>query len=259
MAITHTSGFRPRIYTESPWYEPVAKLLARFDADCAFPTPELLTALYAERVSGLDLPPLRFVTAHKTKKPRGRAQPIVLGTLYEGRIIEHAEVPTRPDDWHDLFNALAFITYPRAKRVLHLRQYTLLRARIAPGATRLPNARTREQDALSLFDEGGIALALAPGLDPALLAEGGEPLHAAIAEGKACALPFGHALYEHMAAGLACPLGTLHGVTLASGAMLDALDAALARELADPTRFRLPSSARGVALTELTPRFELAW
>ena len=262
MAITHSSGFRPRIYTESAWYAPIAPLLARFDEAGSFPAPALLTALYAERAASLDLPPLRFVTAQKIKKPRGRAQPVVLGALYEGRIVEHGEVPTRPDDWHDLFNALAFITYPRAKRALHLRQYTLLKQRLEPGATRLPNARTREQDALSLFDEGGIALAVAAGLDPTLLAEGGEPLQAAIAAGGACALPFGHALYEHMAAGLACPLGTLHGVTLVTTGTthsdtLDALDAALARDLADPARFQLPSAARGSSLSELEPRFEL--
>lgn len=262
MAIVHTRGFRPRVYTESAWYAPIAALLAPFDEGAAFPSPEALTALYAARVAPLALPPLRFVRAAKAKKPRRGALPISLAEIYEGRIIERGEVPTRPDDWHDLFNALAFLRFPRAKRALHARQYAILRARIAPGATRLPNARTREQDALSLFDEGGIAVAAAPGSDVAALAEDAPALAAAIARGQAVAVPFGHALYEHMVAALPVPLGTVHAleVPLPSGAdPLDALDVALAESLADRSQFQLPSAARGCALSALEPRFTPNW
>jgi hypothetical protein len=267
MSLAQHSGFRPRIHEESPWYGPIAPWLARFSALARFPSPDELSALYHERTSGLGLPALRFVACAKSKKKkkRPRAQPIELGLLYEGRVVERGEVPTRPDDWHDLFNALAFIAFPRAKWALHARQYALLKARIPATATRLPNARTREQDALTLFDEGGICV-LAPAALGATLHEADDALLAAAHKaGSARVLPFGHALYEHLAAGLPCPLGTSYVLAppahaqLAPDAiasarlpeLLESVDTALARALADPCAFLVPSRARGSSLTAL--------
>ena len=60
--------------------------------------------------------------------------------------------------WHDFLNALVWATFPRAKLALHRRQHAAIERWIPPGATQLPNARTREQDALALVDEGGVLL-----------------------------------------------------------------------------------------------------
>ena len=38
---------------------------------------------------------------------------------YEVRIFETGEVQTRPDNWHDLFNALVWLAFPRTKAVLN--------------------------------------------------------------------------------------------------------------------------------------------
>lgn len=256
MAIVHQRGFRPRIYEESPWYAPIRTLLARFDVLGRFPTAEELSALYEERTRGLDLPPLCFVAAKKSKKRRARGEPVDLGATYEGRILERGEVPTRPDDWHDLFNALAFVTFPRAKRALHARQYGIMRSRLAPAATRLPNARTREQDALSLFDEGGLCVAAPPEALGALCEADDATLAQALSTRRAVIVPFGHALYEHLVAGLPCPLATVQLVPLAPEVLdgrstLAALDEALAGVLADPRAFREPSRARGSSLSGL--------
>lgn len=262
MAIVHERGYRTRLEEESPWFVPLSPYLRRFDALGRFPTPEELSALYAERAEPLGLPRLRFVASVKTRPRRGKA-PIELSTLYEGRIVELGEVPTRVADWHDLFNALAFIQFPRAKQALHRRQYELLKARLEPGATRLPNARTREQDALSLFDEGGLLVAahgaLADELSSSLAHSDERPLRTALAGERALTLPFGHALYEHLVAGLPCPLATAFVVALPEPCaadtrdlrLLDTLDVALARALSDPHAFLAPSSARGVALVSL--------
>lgn len=247
MALAHRAGFRSELYRESPWYWPIAASLAHFDTLSAFPSPEALSDLYRARVAGLDLPPLRFVAAKKVRKPRAKRQAIALDTLYEGRVIARGEVPTRPDDWHDLFNALAFVTFPRAKRALHARQYAILQARVPPGTTRLPNARTREQDALSLFDEGGIVVASCDGDDRARAMRAPSPgVHV---------VPFGHALYEHMVAGLPCPLGTLHHVVVPSStsrtSLIDAVDRALAASFADREAWQLPSPCKGTSLADL--------
>ena len=51
---------------------------------------------------------------------------------------------------------LAWATFPRAKRMVNARQVAALRARAAEPSSRLPGARTREQDALAMLDEGGL-------------------------------------------------------------------------------------------------------
>ena len=259
MVIVHSAGFRPRIYDESPWYWPISPLLARFDALGRFPRPEELSALYRERSEPLGLPALTFVAATKSRKKRPRSEPIDPTELYEGRVLERAEVPTRLDDWHDLFNALSFIVFPRAKRALHARQYRIMKARIGPGDRRLPNARTREQDALSLFDEGGICIAAPRALTSAMHEIDDHALRQQLARASVRVIPFGHALYEHLVAGLPCPYGAAHVVTLSDAqlaaqgnlALLDAVDLALSTALADPHAFLLPSTARGNALTAL--------
>jgi hypothetical protein len=254
--IVHEQGFRPHIYRESPWYWPIEPLLQGFDGLARFPTADELSALYAARAEALGVPALRFVEAHKSRKKKPRNEPIDPSTLYEGRVLERAEVPTRPDDWHDLFNALSFITFPRAKRALHARQYTIMKSRIGPTDTRLPNARTREQDALSLFDEGGICIAAPPALAEAMHEVDDDALRQALQRGAVRVVPFGHALYEHLVAGLPCPFGLAQVVTLGedeltSPRLLEHLDLALARTLADPRYFQLPSAARGNSLTAL--------
>jgi hypothetical protein len=242
MAVGRNTPFRTRLYEESPWYEPIRAALIELDRNERFPTADELTALYRARVDG---PALRFVEAPRNK-PRRPKGPIDLSTLYEGQVTLRGEVPTRRDDWHDLFNALAFLTFPRAKRALHARQFAILEARLGPAATKLPNARTREQDALTLFDEGGLVVASA---EPVGTSEA--ELAAAMRAGRARVVPFGHALYEHMAAGAPCPLATLHAVSLPSPGDADALDHALAQVLAAPTAFLIPSPERGTSLPAL--------
>lgn len=262
VALVHTRAFASEVFDESVWYAPLDVLTRTLRQAARFPTPDELSALYAARVAGTEARPLRFMAAPPKKKPRRKGEAIVLGELYEGRIVERGEVPTRLDDWHDLFNALAFCAFPRAKWALHARQYGIYGARLVPGATRLPGARTREQDALSLFDEGGLVVCATPDdvralpndvdvLDTALVA--------LVQQDRARAVPFGHALYEHLVAGLPPPLAYAHVLAVdvlpPEGALtladLDAIDGALARTLCDPDLFRAPHRARGLSLAAL--------
>ena len=265
MALAQTRAFSFEVFGESPWYRSLAPLIGRFSRHAAFPTPAELTVLHRER-AGQSTPALTCVPAGpkpKKKRRRGRT-PIALSSLYEGRIVEAHEVPTRPDDWHDLFNALAFCAFPRSKWALHARQYRCYRARLEPGMTRLPGARTREQDALALFDEGGLIVCMSERAqatlpdDPDLL----EPaLTALVRAGHAHAVPFGHALYEHLALGHAPPLAYAQVLAFAElpddparvhdASALDLLDQALARVLDDAHEFREPQRARGLSLREL--------
>jgi Protein of unknown function (DUF3025) len=258
MALTHTRPFEPAFIDESPWYWPIHGAFCALPPSAEFPSAEALSALYAARVAP-DCLPLRFAPVPKAKPRRRPPGPVALDALYEGRIAERSEVPQRPDDWHDLFNALAFVAFPRAKAALHLRQYTITRERVGPTDTRLPGARTREQDALALFDEGGVVVVTEPALAAQIDVDADDVSALVIAlcsAGRAHVVPFGHALWEHLVAGLPCPLAApcVLGLSLAwhePDALLRTLDTALAAQLADRAYFMRPARTKGLALAAL--------
>lgn len=126
-------------------FAPLAPAVARLPAD-RWPTRDELNAIAAEVATASGVP-LRFVT------PRGPGDPEA--RYYEVRIAEAGEVETRPDNWHDLFNALAWITWPRAKAAINAQHVALLRE----GGPLEARRRSPARDALTLYDEGGIAVA----------------------------------------------------------------------------------------------------
>ena len=115
---------------------------------------------------------------------------------YEARIYLRGEVQIRAANWHDLLNALVWLTFPRAKAALNERHYLALKKQQTAGA---PN-RGPEQDAMTLFDEGGVIVVAQ---DDALLAQIREfrwkelfwRNRARVQSGMRFFL-FGHALYE---------------------------------------------------------------
>jgi hypothetical protein len=119
--------------------------LARLPAD-RFPTHAELTAATQGIVTSRGKP-LRFV-APRDHTDRERR-------YYELHIAQTGEVETRPGNWHDFFNALAWITYPRAKAAINAQHAALLEERADAEAKR----RGPERDALTLFDEGGVIVA----------------------------------------------------------------------------------------------------
>ena len=85
--------------------------------------------------------PVRFVT------------PGAADAYYEVRVFESGCVETRPESLHDLFNALAWLAFPRTKARIN-----------AMHAERIPHERGRRgrlRDLLTLFDEGGAIVACA--------------------------------------------------------------------------------------------------
>ncbi|MCL2449874.1 MAG: DUF3025 domain-containing protein, partial [Polyangiaceae bacterium] len=172
--------------------------------------------------------------------------------LYDTRITLDREVPTRPQCWHDLMNALVWGTFPRAKRALHERQYRAIAERIAPGAGALPPTRSRELDALALLDEGGVVLlASRPEELGGALRGDGEALRRALSEGSARAVVFGHAIYESLVLGVRPAI--VAAVTLAAGAgggssWVDDADAALSTWLREERRAMSPRDLARVDL-----------
>jgi len=77
---------------------------------------------------------------------------------YELRVHACGEIATRPCNWHDLFNALAWLAFPRTKARLNA-----IHASEIPVDTK---RRGAARDLLTIFDEGGALVACS---DPALL------------------------------------------------------------------------------------------
>jgi hypothetical protein len=90
--------------------------------------------------------PLRFVPPGDTD------------AYYEIRVFESGCVETRPDNLHDLFNALAWLAFPRTK--------ALINALHAAEIPREGARRGRKRDLLTLLDEGGAIVACS---DPELV------------------------------------------------------------------------------------------
>lgn len=74
---------------------------------------------------------------------------------YEARIFLRGELQVRPNDWHDLLNLMVWLAFPRAKAALNARHHAAYLKRAPTGATN----RGPVEDALTLFDEGGVLVA----------------------------------------------------------------------------------------------------
>lgn len=174
-----------------PIFEPVRDLAHRLAASPGWPGPEQLNRLRPAAPRTASGHPVRFVP------------PVADGRNYELRIHARGEVCTRPDNWHDLFNALAWLAFPRTKAALNARH-----------AAQLPHEgaqRSRLRDLLTIFDEGGaIVLCANPALEALARAHEWRGLfwdrRAALA-GQLCVLVAGHAVLEQALApwpGITC-------------------------------------------------------
>ena len=168
-----------------PIFAPLAPALARLPAD-RWPTHAELNAL-AEGIKTARGKQVRFVKPRERNDRERR--------YYEQHIAETGEVETRAN-WHDLFNALAWITYPNSKARINAQHAAILEE----GGEAESRRRSPERDALTLFDEGGVIVACT---SPALLRliqdfEWKELFWNRREElsGKARFLAFGHACFE---------------------------------------------------------------
>ncbi len=117
---------------------------------------------------------------------------------YAPRIYMRGEIQTRSENWHDFFQLLTWIMFPRTKALINEIHIPLAQARIKSGAEL--GRRTPLENMLSLFDEGG---AVVVSSDEKLLQMIREfqwkPLfwqqRTALQQQLRC-IVFGHAMYE---------------------------------------------------------------
>jgi hypothetical protein len=119
-----------------PLYDPLRPWLARLSPR---PDPDALAALADCHPCFVgDGRRIRFVPPQADK------------LAYECRVWETGVVETRPDNWHDFFNALVWLTFPAAKGALTAAHVAAMQA---PGSV-----RGTRRDALTHFDECGIVV-----------------------------------------------------------------------------------------------------
>jgi hypothetical protein len=141
----------------APVFAAIAPVLDRLPPD-RFPAPDVLSALVPPSMTSGGGAPIRFV-------PARAPIPGDFSTQYEVRVFEGGEVHTRRDNWHDLFNALVWLAFPKTKAVLNRHHYAQMKARWGE------KLRGTARDVLTLFDEGGIVVASCDASLAALLRE----------------------------------------------------------------------------------------
>jgi hypothetical protein len=138
------------VLLNSPLFVPLHPIFADLDID-DFPILQDCNALL-ERHSPIIMQsgmPLRFVAQQSGKLP--------FAAQYEPRCFLAGEVQMRAHNWHDLFNALVWLTFPKTKAMLNARHYHALLDERAAGNT----GRGAARDANTLLDESGVIVVYA--------------------------------------------------------------------------------------------------
>ena len=139
-------GWSRQELLQSPLFAPLHPVLANLEVG-DFPTLHDCNALLAAQPSPITVQsgmPLHFV-AQTSGKLSFEAQ-------YEPRCYLSGEVQMRAHNWHDLLNALVWLTFPKSKAVLNARHYHALRQERESGNT----GRGAVRDVNTLLDESGV-------------------------------------------------------------------------------------------------------
>lgn len=244
----------------SSCFESVRPWTDRFASFDRWPMPQELEAGWFREslVLSADGLPLRVIPQPvRSRRPRIRLR----SDLYDFRVVA-GEIPTRGGCWHDFFNLAMFAAFPKAKAALHARHKRILMERIPESFDRLPGARTREQDALALLDEGGIVLATSPSdferVEGALLAQDWAFLSESRSKGRIRPWVLGHAILEHEARSMLghtaqSPRALVVAVPLAQGleaseGRLSEVDYGLSQRILDRSFLAVPPAWPGSPL-----------
>jgi len=133
---------------QSPLLAPLHPLIKRFSAD-HFPSlsdyNKLLAACQPTLTTHGEQPAL-FVEQAKGKLP--------FTEQYEPRCYLRGEIQTRDNNWHDFFNTLVWLTFPKSKALINARHYHALTTE--KQSAQSGSQRGAVRDANTLLDESGV-------------------------------------------------------------------------------------------------------
>lgn len=137
-----------RFATRGPMFEPLVPLADDFAGSVHWPDLADLNRIAETRqVRTSTGKPVRFVAQG--------SRPTSFEQQYEPRIYLKGEVQTRAENWHDLFNAMVWLQFPRTKAVINQRHFLAAQALAEAGH----QGRGAQRDAVTLFDESGVVVA----------------------------------------------------------------------------------------------------
>ncbi len=179
----------PVDWRAAPWWRPLGPWLATLQGaePNAATIDELNRCAGARQLRNEAGVPLTFALAREA----------LSAVAYETRIAAAGEVSTRlggRDGWHDWFNAVVWLAWPRLKARLNRLHEQMIVAE--------PDRRGRVRDALTLFDENGaLVITTVPTIGPALRAHRWQTLFVDQREQwlrSVRVLLFGHGLMQRM-------------------------------------------------------------
>lgn len=144
MKLIHKWSLAP--LQKSPLFSPLSHALERLNT-VGFPTRQDWNRLVSQYYSDIRVqsgPGLSFVAQEEGKQG--------FESQYEPRCYLNGEVQTRENNWHDLFNALVWLTFPKAKAAINARHYHALKTVQQDGVSQ----RGQVRDMATLLDESGV-------------------------------------------------------------------------------------------------------
>jgi hypothetical protein len=138
---------------DSPLFVPLQPIISQLNCK-QFPVLDDWNRLLElkDRISVKSGRPLRFVAQELGK--------LGFESQYEPRCYLNGEVQTRDNNWHDCFNALVWLTFPKSKAAINIRHYLTLHQlaqNIPQGES--GSQRGKERDMVTLLDESGVIVA----------------------------------------------------------------------------------------------------
>lgn len=167
--------WEPQFLCNSDLFFPIMPYAKFFSNKTDWPNLNVLNKFKPSGIKSWTGQEINFVLQKGTRTKEG------FEGLYEPRIFLTGEVRTRLQNWHDFFNAQIWYNFPKSKSALNMRQFIAFDENANFPWNSPPSLRIREQDFMTMFDEGGCILAYT----------------------KNFTLPFlfGHALYERILLG----------------------------------------------------------
>ena len=141
-----TPAWNPASLLQSALFEPLSPVLERL-ASASFPDMHHfngLLAAYRPAITVKQGHVLSFVPQEPGK--------MGFESRYEPRCYLNGEVQTRADNWHDLFNALVWLTFPASKAAINSRHFQALQESGSEDGSQRGSVR----DMATLLDESGV-------------------------------------------------------------------------------------------------------
>lgn len=134
-------------FVSSPLFEPLLSALKKLKLNHNWPQLNDYNNLL------LGNKPILSGSGAKIKFIKQEAKSKEFAQQYEPRIYLKGEVQVRENNWHDFFNTMVWLTFPKTKVVLNSIQYNNLKQRLNKS-----KIRNSIENALTLFDENGAVI-----------------------------------------------------------------------------------------------------